>query len=104
MDWFDNDAYRHFDTLDVAGLAWECLRRNAHYRQQYPLMVRGKASPAVWGLRFPGRSGAACAGGARDLGPEDCASCDVPDGAASDRGDGCALAARAPGSDEPDRR
>lgn len=97
MDWFDDDAYRHFDTLDAAGLAWECLRRNAQYRQEYPLMVRGTASAAVWGLRFPGRSGAACAGGARDLGPEDCACRDIADGAASGGGDGCALAARAHG-------
>jgi hypothetical protein len=52
MDWFDDDAYRHFDTLDAAGLAWECLRRNAQYRQEVspdcPWQgVRGCLGPAI---------------------------------------------------------
>lgn len=53
-DWRDAAAYRHFDTLDVGGLAWECLRRNPRYRKEYPLMERELASPTTWGLQFPG--------------------------------------------------
>ena len=53
-DWQDEAAYRHFDSLDLSGLAWECLRRNSDYRATYPLMRDGLRSPAAWGLRFPG--------------------------------------------------
>ena len=48
------EAYRHFDSLDLSGLAWECLRRNSDYRATYPQIRDGLRSPAVWGLRFPG--------------------------------------------------
>lgn len=53
-DWQDEAAYRHFDSLDLSGLAWECLRRNSDYRATYPQIRDGLRSPAVWGLRFPG--------------------------------------------------
>ncbi|MFN3263214.1 MAG: transcriptional regulator domain-containing protein [Pikeienuella sp.] len=53
-DWRDDHAYDVFDRLDLSGLAWECLRRNSRYRKEYPLLGRGLASPAGWGLRFPG--------------------------------------------------
>lgn len=56
-DWQDGHAYDEFDAMDLSGLAWECLRRNHRYRKEYPLMDRGLASAASWGLRFPGRSG-----------------------------------------------
>ena len=46
-DWQDEAAYRHFDSLDLSGLAWECLRRNSDYRATYPLMRDGLRSPAV---------------------------------------------------------
>ena len=35
-DWQDEAAYRHFDSLDLSGLAWECLRRNSDYRANLP--------------------------------------------------------------------
>ncbi|MEP3073821.1 DUF6499 domain-containing protein [Maricaulis sp.] len=55
-DWRDDDAYEHFDTLSLAGFAWECLRRNDRYREAYPLLKEGIGTPADWGLRFRGRS------------------------------------------------
>ena len=53
-DWQDEAAYKHFDRLDLSGLAWECLRRNSDYRANYPRMRDGLKSPAACGLRFPG--------------------------------------------------
>ncbi|MDY7096570.1 MAG: DUF6499 domain-containing protein [Pseudomonadota bacterium] len=57
-DWRDDHQYDHFDQLDISGLAWECLRRNTHYRKDYDMMQEGGGAPADWGLRFPGRPGA----------------------------------------------
>ena len=34
-DWRDDQAYDHFDSLDLSGLAWECLRRNEDYCADY---------------------------------------------------------------------
>ncbi|RMB01975.1 transcriptional regulator domain-containing protein [Eilatimonas milleporae] len=56
-DWSDDRAYDHFDSLDLSGLAWECLRRNEHYRADYGRMSEGGATAADWGLRFPRRPG-----------------------------------------------
>ncbi|WP_439650090.1 transcriptional regulator domain-containing protein [Gymnodinialimonas mytili] len=53
-DWRNAADYDYLDNLDVSGLAWECLRRNARYRADYPQMRDGLKSPAAWGLRFPG--------------------------------------------------
>ena len=55
-DWRDDQAYDHFDSLDLSGLAWECLRRNQDYRADYERMQHGGGVPADWGLRFPRRS------------------------------------------------
>ena len=55
-DWRDDRAYDHFDSLDLSGLAWECLRRNEHYRADYERMSDRGDAPADWGLRFPRRS------------------------------------------------
>jgi len=52
-NWRDDDAYDHFDSLDISGFAWECLRRNERYRADYGLMRKGGGAPAEWGLRFP---------------------------------------------------
>ena len=60
-DWRDDDEYDHFDNLGISGLAWECLRRNLHYRKDYNLMREGGSAPADWGLRFPCRSKTQCA-------------------------------------------
>ena len=51
-DWRDDKQYDHFDDLGVSGLAWECLRRNSRYRDDYELMREGGDAPADWGLRF----------------------------------------------------
>ena len=40
-NWRDDRAYDHFDSLDVSGLAWECLRRNEGYRADYARMRDG---------------------------------------------------------------
>ena len=53
-DWRDENAYRHFDELGLSGLAWECLRRNPQYRQDYRSMRRGLLPSTPWGLRFSG--------------------------------------------------
>lgn len=53
-DWRDDAAYAHFKSLDLSGMAWECLRRNSDYRADYPQLREGQKSLAAWGLRFPG--------------------------------------------------
>ena len=60
-DWRDDNQYDHFDDLSISGLAWECLRRNMHYRKDYDRMREGGGAPADWGLRFPCRPTAQCA-------------------------------------------
>ena len=45
-DWRDDKQYDHFDDLGVSGLAWECLRRNSRYRDDYELMREGGGAPA----------------------------------------------------------
>ena len=60
-DWRNDHAYDHFDDLDLSGLAWECLRRNATYRADYERKRQDGGVPSDWGLRFPCRSGLASA-------------------------------------------
>lgn len=63
--WQSSEAYAFVDDLSPAQLAWEWLRRNEAYRQNYATF--GAAVPseketlaalmrARWGLRFPDRS------------------------------------------------
>ena len=66
-DWRDAEAYAYFDELDAPGLAWECLRRNPHYRASYPDLMPGTHSLKNWGLRFPCRPEAGCPRGGGDL-------------------------------------
>ena len=47
-DWRDDKQYDHFDDLGVSGLAWECLRRNSRYRDDYELMREGGGAPIFW--------------------------------------------------------
>ena len=68
-DWRNDRDYDHFDSLDLAGLAWECLRRNDDYRADYGRMHAGGGAPADWGLRFPRRSGHSRACRSRLLAP-----------------------------------
>jgi hypothetical protein len=59
-------AYRYIETLSPEMIAFEFMRRNDDYRENYALAERERqeppsATPAPdrgrrWGLRFPGRS------------------------------------------------
>jgi hypothetical protein len=59
-DWRSSSAADHVNQLDRAGIAWEFLRRNPQYREDYRRIPRGAAStdPAAaaigkqWGLSF----------------------------------------------------
>lgn len=58
--WRSDAAYDYLDDLDTEGLAWECLRRNTGYKDEYAAANSRLAdSNAVddlirqhWGLRF----------------------------------------------------
>ncbi len=58
--WRSESAYEYVDDLDPAGLAWEFLRRNSEYREDFERLVdHGELSPSAaatlsdkWGLRF----------------------------------------------------
>jgi hypothetical protein len=64
-DWRSASAYAHAYEFDPRDFAWEYLRRNPGYRQDYSAAVRrGERRQAEtlavrWGLRFPFRSAAA---------------------------------------------
>lgn len=63
IDWRAPAAYVHTKTIPAAGFAWEYLRRNDDYRQDFQILVRAKRPKASeleafaqrWGLRFPAR-------------------------------------------------
>lgn len=60
--WRDRERYDYLGALTPEGLAWECLRRNDQYQEEYRRLVspREDASPLTpaqqerWGLRFRG--------------------------------------------------
>lgn len=59
-DWRSPAAYGHSKHLTAAGFAWEYLRRNADYRQDFRAAAKVRrqnpapdAFPRRWGLRFP---------------------------------------------------
>lgn len=57
--WRSADAYDYLDELSAADLAWEYLRRNPDYQNDFQTASQGQGSgvmSARWGLRFPGRS------------------------------------------------
>ncbi len=64
IDWRSPAAYRHTMQIPAAGFAWEYLRRNHDYRQEFRTLARPgglngsdlEAFMARWGLRFPVRS------------------------------------------------
>ena len=62
-DWRSASAYAHAYEFDLREFAWEYLRRNPDYRQDYRAAVRrnGRIERLAvrWGLRFPFRSAAA---------------------------------------------
>lgn len=57
--WRSADAYDYLDDLSAADLAWEYLRRNPDYQNDFQTASRGRDEDRIsarWGLRFPGRS------------------------------------------------
>ncbi|AMY67771.1 MULTISPECIES: transcriptional regulator domain-containing protein [Alphaproteobacteria] len=59
IDWRSPAAYGHTKYIPAAGFAWEYLRRNGDYRQDFQTIVTGGSSgPDLdafadrWGLRF----------------------------------------------------
>jgi hypothetical protein len=63
--WRSQDAFAYLDRVQRAGFAWEFLRRNPDYREDYERMSRDAASGTPialeaalalsrrWGLSFP---------------------------------------------------
>lgn len=74
--WRSSPAYEFVDELAAPDLAWEWLRRNRDYQQDYANAPMGagdagywaKALRRRWGLTFPGRSKAERDRGHRLLG------------------------------------
>ena len=66
-DWRSPAAYAYLTDLDLAGFAWEFLRRNPHYQRNFRNVVGkpkshtkfAQRSMTRWGLRFRHQSGAA---------------------------------------------
>jgi len=64
IDWRSPAAYEHTKQIPAAGFAWEYLRRNDEYRQDFKFIARteGPSSGELeaftdrWGVRFPLRS------------------------------------------------
>ena len=63
--WRSAAAYEYFDDSSVPDLAWECLRRNTSYQQEFAELTAEGRSPdemdAVlrvrWGISFRNKSG-----------------------------------------------
>jgi hypothetical protein len=80
-DWRSSSAADNVNQLDRAGIAWEFLRRNPQYREDYRRIPRGAASTdpvaaAVgepWGLSFRLRPQPAGASRSGDLATGDSA-------------------------------
>jgi len=78
-DWRSLTGHEYLKRLNRPGFAWEFLRRNPAYQEDYETMVRGAASDAGsggmtrdvlawrWGLSFPGRPKPCCRPGGRVL-------------------------------------
>lgn len=64
IDWRAPVEYRHTDTIEATGFAWEYLRRDDEYHHDFRSISRMKNPPVPrldafshrWGLRFPVRS------------------------------------------------
>jgi hypothetical protein len=58
-DWHDPEPYRELERLPAGWLAWEALRRNPDYRQDFAAADTPEQQEVIahrWGLRFRGRS------------------------------------------------
>ena len=64
INWRSPAAYKHTKQIPAAGFAWEYLRRNDDYRQDFQtIKLTGRSSGREfeafahrWGLRFPVQS------------------------------------------------
>jgi hypothetical protein len=59
FEWRSPEAYSKLQNADRTGLAWECLRRNPEYQEQYRSLANTSGgAPAEfrekWGLSFRG--------------------------------------------------
>lgn len=59
FDWRSSEQYKKLQTAEAADFAWECLRRNNDYRNEYRALHRSGSPVAVsgafrnrWGLSF----------------------------------------------------
>jgi hypothetical protein len=90
--WRSQDATAYLDRVQRAGFAWEFLRRNPDYRQDYEIMSRHVASGATsdvevalalgqrWGLSFSVRPSAAQRSRAGTLGDQCPPNCNCAHG------------------------
>lgn len=77
--WRSSADYDYVERLGASDLAWEWLRRNKHYAQDYATLSKAAPDDASlrqalldkWGLRFRGRSQPPGAKGLRALGSPD---------------------------------
>lgn len=73
--WLDAATYDYLDRLIPSDLAWECLRRNRRYHEDFHRAAAEQAAPlgtndaiaARWGLRFPGSARSLRPAGAHPL-------------------------------------
>jgi len=77
--WRSTAGYDYVERLGASDLAWEWLRRNKHYAQDYATLSKAAPDDVAlktalldkWGLRFRGRSQASGAKSLRALGSPD---------------------------------
>ncbi|MFT0875888.1 DUF6499 domain-containing protein [Rhodopseudomonas sp. G2_2311] len=73
--WRSSANYDHVEDLTASNLAWEWLRRNDAYDQDFQALSRADADPPLlietirqrWGLRFPDRPAPRPTGRTRSL-------------------------------------
>ncbi|WP_227446279.1 transcriptional regulator domain-containing protein [Cognatishimia sp. F0-27] len=76
--WRSSAEYDYVEDLSASDLAWEWLRRNKRYAQDYATLSKAAPDDASlkdalldkWGLRFRGRSQPPGSKGPRTLGPK----------------------------------
>ena len=76
--WRSSAEYDYVEDLSASDLAWEWLRRNKRYAQDYATLSKAAPDDASlkdalldkWGLRFRGRSQPPGSKGTRILGPK----------------------------------
>jgi hypothetical protein len=59
FDWRSPESYKNYQAADEPDFAWECLRRNQNYRNEYLALSGNRLRLAVsseyrrrWGLSF----------------------------------------------------